>query len=235
MTVRDLATVRTWLQEGTARLQAAVDDLDDAGFGAPSGLPGWTRAHVVGHVALNAEALGRLTSWAATGIETPMYADREQRAADIESSARHSVPVLREELRTTAEDLADALARLSAAHWQAPVRSALGREIPATEIPWLRVREVWFHAVDLASGTDVADIPDDLVDALLDDVIVGQSAKPGCPAIHLHVLDRPHDRVLGADPSTRARVAAPATDILAWLSGRGPTPPGAPAELPAWL
>jgi maleylpyruvate isomerase len=38
---------------------------------------------------------------------------------------------------------------LTAARWEAGVRSALGRAIPAAELPWMRIREVWLDA-DLA-------------------------------------------------------------------------------------
>jgi hypothetical protein len=49
----------------------------------------------------------------------------------------------------TATALDDALAMLDVDDWTATVRSAQGREIPAAEIPWVRIREVWIHAVDL--------------------------------------------------------------------------------------
>ena len=45
------------LPEATQRLVRTVDGLDDEALGAPSGLPDWTRGHVVAHLALNAEAL----------------------------------------------------------------------------------------------------------------------------------------------------------------------------------
>ena len=45
------------LPEATQRLVRTVDGLDDDALAAPSGLPDWTRAHVVAHLALNAEGL----------------------------------------------------------------------------------------------------------------------------------------------------------------------------------
>jgi maleylpyruvate isomerase len=39
----------------------AEDDLRTPGL-----LPGWSRAHVIGHLARNAEALGGLARWART-------------------------------------------------------------------------------------------------------------------------------------------------------------------------
>src|SRR5256885_15091039 len=56
----------------------------------PSLLPGWTRGHVLTHVARNGDGLGNLLRWARTGTETPMYASREARRADIEAGAGRS-------------------------------------------------------------------------------------------------------------------------------------------------
>lgn len=230
---RDLAEVRTWLRTGTEQLCVLADGLDDASFADASALPGWTRSHVIGHLARNAEALGRLCSWAATGTETPMYSGPGQRAADIESSAALPPGELRAELGSTAADLEKALDLLDASGWDGTVRSALGRQIPATEIPWLRVREVWFHAVDLDAGCAVADFPARLVDALLDDVVTGLCAKPGCPAVALRPTDRGRGWDLGSgDP---VEVEAPAAALLTWVSGRGPAPAGHAPALPAWL
>ena len=46
--------------DATQRLVRTVDGLDDEALGGPSGLPDWTRAHVVAHLALNAEGLARV-------------------------------------------------------------------------------------------------------------------------------------------------------------------------------
>ena len=45
------------LRDADHRLVRTVDGLSDEQLAAPSLLPGWTRAHVVAHLALNAEAL----------------------------------------------------------------------------------------------------------------------------------------------------------------------------------
>ncbi|MGH3214672.1 MAG: maleylpyruvate isomerase N-terminal domain-containing protein, partial [Trebonia sp.] len=57
---------RRWTRDGTTLLLAAAA-LDEAALGAPSALPGWTRRHLLAHVAANAGALGNLVHWAATG------------------------------------------------------------------------------------------------------------------------------------------------------------------------
>ena len=73
----DPAALRGALDEmavSTDRLLATVDGLDDAALRQPSRLPGWTRAHVLTHIARNADGLVNLVTWARTGEETPMYA-----------------------------------------------------------------------------------------------------------------------------------------------------------------
>jgi maleylpyruvate isomerase len=77
---------------------------------------------------------------------------------------------VRRELGRTAGDLERALDALDDRSWRAEVRSALGRIIPAAEIPWMRVREVWLHAVDLDAGARLDDLPAEVIDTLLDDV-----------------------------------------------------------------
>jgi maleylpyruvate isomerase len=217
---RDVALTRGWVRDGTAVLRAAVDRLDDEALRGPSVLPGWTRAHVIGHVARNAEALGRLAAWARTGVETPMYAGPEQRSAEIEASAARPAAALRAELVGTAADLDAALDLLDETTWQAPVRSALGRPLPAAEVPWMRVREVWLHAVDLDAGVGMADLPADVVDALLDDVTGMLSARAGSPALRLDPTDRERAWALGAPGPDAVTLRGPAAALVGWLTGR---------------
>ena len=215
----DTAAMLPWMREGTAHLLAVVDKLGDDEFATLSALPGWTRGHVLAHVARNAEALTRLANWARTGAETPMYADREQRSAEIERSVAFPPSTLREDLLRTAALLDDALAVLTTEQWQAEVRSALGRAIPAAEVPWMRIREVWLHAVDLGSDTTMDDLPSGVVDLLLDDVTAALSAKDGCPALDLVATDRERSWHLGG-AAPAGTVAATAADIAGWLTGR---------------
>ena len=51
---------------------------------------------------------------------------------------------------------AQAFAALDGAAWDARVRVRQGDEVPARVLPWLRVRELWLHAValgDTGAGT----------------------------------------------------------------------------------
>lgn len=219
---------REWVRVGTAFFGKQLD----ADLAEPTELPGWTRAHVVGHIARNAEALTRLATWARTGIEMPMYASPALRDEDIERSAQFPPAKLREDVWSTTAELDEALDSLDAEAWAASVRTAQGRVIPATEIPWLRVREVWLHAVDLGAG--ISELPPDVVDALLDD-ISGTRGRGLPRGLLLRPVDRDRTwQVPGADPVT---ISGSAADLLAWLTGRGDggNLDGDLPSLPPWL
>jgi len=174
---------REWMTTGTAAFLDVVDRLSDHDLDAATSLPGWSRRHIVAHVHFNARALGRLTSWAATGTEQRMYPSPEQRTAEIENGALLPAGELRRLVRDSAAALATALDALSAEAWRATVVTAQGRSVAATEIPWMRVREVAVHAIDLDAGVGFADLPSELTAALLADVIGRRVAAGEGPAL----------------------------------------------------
>lgn len=205
---RTLADARAWARTGTQLVLDAVADLGEAGFSAGSALPGWTRKHLVAHVAAKADALGNLVHWAATGEETPMYASGEERAAGIAKGPDLSADELRSWLTSSAHRLAEGLDRLTDEQWRHPVVTAQGRTVPATELPWMRAREVCVHAVDLGAGTAFADLPDGFLTALA-----------------AEIRDR---RGLTGLPE------GPLPEVAAWLAGRSHSLADAP-ELGPWL
>lgn len=230
-----------WVDEGTRLFVTLVAGLDDAAFAAPSLLPGWTRAHVVAHVARNAEALVRLAGWARTGEEDPMYASAEQRDAEIADTATEPPAELRHLLATTAAELDQAFEAMGEQGRQATVRTRQGRAIRGGVLPWLRVREVWLHAVDLdVGGRDaLQEAPAELVDELVTDVTATLARDAACPALELRATDRDEPWQLGDEP--RATVSGSAAQLLLWSTGRsdgdGLHVEGAadPPTLPVWL
>jgi maleylpyruvate isomerase len=153
----------------------ALEAMPDAALREPSGLPGWTRKHVVAHVHFNALSLSRLAHWAATGEPTPQYASVAQRRAEIADGAGWPAAELRARAGESAAALAAALDRLDDDGWAREVVTIQGRRIPATELPWLRARETAVHAVDLATGVGFADLPEDLLLALATEVLTGRA------------------------------------------------------------
>lgn len=219
MNRRDVHETLPWMAAGTEFFGRILDALPDEALRQPSALPDWSRAHVVAHLARNAEALTRLATWASTGVETPMYPDPESRNADIEATATAPAETLRADVARTAAELDAALAALDAGTWQREVRSAQGRAMPAAEVPWMRIREVWLHAVDLDGGASIEDIPPAVVDALLDDATGTLTAREGCPAAVLAPTDRTATWALGPDTEP-VELHGTATELLGWLLGR---------------
>jgi maleylpyruvate isomerase len=166
-----------------------------------------------------------------------MYANRQQRAEEIEQSARQSAFFLRSDAVATSRLLDEALDSLDERTGPFEVRSALGRAIPAIEIPWMRAREVWLHAIDLDAGLVVADLPGGFIDALLDDVVPALSQKPDCPAIAVTPTDRDRTWRLGPAGAEETPVTGPAADLAAWVTGRlaGTELGDRLPPLPAWL
>lgn len=243
-----LKTRLVWMEKGTRLFADQLAHLADAELTAPSRLPGWTRAHVVGHVARNADALRNLLHWARTGRETPMYPSAGDRDRGIQDSAAQAPAELRVDLDQACRRLAEAARDLPEDAWAARVRSAQGRDIPASEVPWMRTREVWVHAVDLDAGVGFTAFPPELVDALLDDTAYFLTRRPGCPAVLVAPEDRDRTWTLGDVQTSGApptRVSGPATGLLAWLTGRAApehagvrTPDAASGQvpdLPRWL
>ncbi|MBB3078923.1 maleylpyruvate isomerase [Streptomyces violarus] len=228
--------------KGTAAFEAAVHRLTDSGFTRPSYLPGWSKAHVVAHVARNADALVNLLTWARTGTETPMYANADQRAREIEEGARRRPEELRAELLAADARLAGGLAALPDECWAATVRTARGREVPASQVPWMRVREVWVHAVDLNIDTGFDDVPQDVCVALVDDVAASFRGRPDCPSVRLRSEDGAHSWLLGESAAAEpVVVSGDLPSLAAYATGRPvpgplyPTGGGSLPTLPAWL
>jgi uncharacterized protein (TIGR03083 family) len=234
---RELADARRWMWQGTALLLRQAD-LANGDLSQHSALPGWTRGHLIAHVAANADALGNLVHWAATGEPTPMYSSPADRAAGIEAGRRLPPHELVRWVRRSAAELEEKMTRLTDEQWQALVVTAQGRAVPATEVPWLRSREVCVHAADLATGLRFGDLPADFLAALCDDVIVKRGAGPSGQALVLVATDTAARWQLPGlgQPVT---VAGPLAELTAYLTGRASTltsTGGEPAPaLSAWL
>jgi maleylpyruvate isomerase len=184
-----------WVTDGTRTFVDTAAAMPSQDWSEPSGLPGWTRSHVVAHVAANADALRNLAHWAATLEPTPMYSSPEARADGIAKGGRLEPAELLAWLRQSADRLSASLGEIEDARWNREVVTAQGRLIRASEIPWLRAREVWVHAVDLASGQSFADLPQDFLVALREDIVDKRGEDPALegalPEVVAYLAGRP--------------------------------------------
>jgi maleylpyruvate isomerase len=187
---------------------ALVDGTSD--LGTPSLLPGWTRAHVVAHIAGNAEGQIRMLRAAQRGAVGDQYpGGAEGRAADIEELAADPGAAV-EAVHRTAAELEQAWRATT--NWAALCRPLHGDPMPVSRLAWTRWREVEVHAVDLAATYGPADWPPEFVERLLTEL----NAWPGRPSL---------DGISGPDHA-----------LAAWLTGRseGEGLQGDLPDLPEW-
>jgi maleylpyruvate isomerase len=213
----------TRIGEATDRLLASATTLTDAMMREPSPLPGWTRGHVLTHVARNADGLGNLLRWARTGTKTPMYASRAARAADIEAGSGRSAAELTADVQATAIAFAAEAASLPGESWTAQVQMLVGPAMPAHRVLDWRLREVEIHHVDLAAGYRPADWPEEFVTDNLPEVarsFAGREDTPSC----LLQPDGGGFGLLQIGPEQPGRpgmlVTGRPAGLLAWLTGR---------------
>ena len=220
-----------WWADGERTVAGLVTRLTDQQLTEPSALPEWSRAHVVAHLARNADALVNLLDWARTGVETPMYPSRAVRDADIASTAAAPPDELRTDFAAARARLAETVAGMPADAWTAQVRNGQGQPVTAGQVPWMRAKELWVHGTDLRAGLAFADLPAGFCVALVDDVLELFAGRDQTPDVRIAATDV--DRTWGSGGQS---VEGPVAAVAAWLtrsdtSGLGDDVP----QPPAWL
>ncbi|MGZ4568721.1 MAG: maleylpyruvate isomerase family mycothiol-dependent enzyme [Blastococcus sp.] len=224
-------TTLRWWADGERTVADLLAGLTDDDLAAPSALPGWSRATVFAHLARNADALHNLVTWARTGVETPMYPSQEARDAGIAATAALPPAQLRDDVAAAAARFAEAVETMPDEAWAAEVRTRMNRPVPATEVPWMRAKEVWVHAVDLRAGLTFPDLAADFCVVLVDEVAATFAGRGESPDATVTATDV--DRTWGSGSAT---VRGPVTAIAAWWTrGDASGLTGEVPELPAWL
>lgn len=214
----DPSTVLDDVVGSVRSLQRSIDGLSDEQAREPSLLPGWTRGHVLTHIARNADALSNLFTWARTGVETPMYPSREIRNTTIEKQSGRSAAELIEDIASSHDRFMAAAAELTEDQWRAPIAwGAAGREGEAAFVPWLRRVEVEVHHVDLNLDYTLAHWPEDFVERLIAETAADFSARDDVAAFTL----------IGSEDAQRwdvggggQEITGPPPALLGWLLGR---------------
>jgi maleylpyruvate isomerase len=143
----------------TQRLLDAARILSEADLRAPSLLPGWTRAHVIAHVARNADAMRNLLAGVRSGDSRPAYASAQAREDGIEQGAGQSAANLTTDLADSAMALRTVARQLPDEAWLAEVRMLDSAPFPAAGLLTRRLVEVELHHCDLGTGYGPADWP----------------------------------------------------------------------------
>ncbi|WP_433476112.1 maleylpyruvate isomerase family mycothiol-dependent enzyme [Spirillospora sp. CA-142024] len=237
------------IEAATRSLLATAARLDDADARAPSLLPGWTRGHVLTHVARNADGGTRLLTWARTSLlwgDDPPHppggpagpapnAPLELRSGNrtgIESYEYRSLEARAAEIEDGAGRPAGALV--------ADVRDSAAR---FTDAYALMPDEAWERTVQWTTGARHPAAR--AADARLTEVLVhhvdldaGFTPRDWPAAFTTRMLasvtasyarrdDAPDLRLRATDTGEEhghgdLLVTGPATSLLAWLMGRSP-------------
>jgi len=213
------------LAAATERLIGASSVLSDAAVREASLLPGWTRGHVLSHLARNAEGGTRLLGWARTGVPSYEYESLQARAAAIEAGAGRPAAVLVDDVRRTAAAFAGAAAGMPPPAWRRVVRYTAGQEPLAEVIVPSRLAEVLIHHVDLDIGFRPADWPASFVSGLLPVLVSDLNGRAGqMRATRLSASDTGRAFAIGALTPRSPKVTGPEHELLAWLLGRSAGP-----------
>ncbi|MFC5670854.1 maleylpyruvate isomerase family mycothiol-dependent enzyme [Streptomyces incanus] len=206
--VHDLASVH----DATERLLLAVGALDNATVTQTSRLPGWTRGHVLAHIARNADALVNVLEGRA------MYVSSAAREADIERDASRPLDVQLADLR----EAAARFQRVGAApaDWSRTLELRGGVTDRAARVPFRRWVEVELHHVDLGIGYELEDLPEDFTEREIRFLRARFDGHQDVPTTRLTTSDGRSWTTGGGAPGDPVEVEGPAADLLGWLSGR---------------
>lgn len=201
------------LPRHSALLEATAAGLDDVA--APSLCAGWSRGHVLTHLARNAEAIARMCRAVVDGTGETMYPSDAARDADIEAGAAREPAVQAADVRASDELVAAALARVGPEHADRQAeRTPGGQLVPGGRLAFMRLREVVLHHVDLDAGFGFADLEPDLVEVLLREEVDRLRSVPDPPDVTLRTTEGDEWTVgLGS-----VEVRGTRTGVLAWLA-----------------
>ncbi|GAA3370027.1 maleylpyruvate isomerase family mycothiol-dependent enzyme [Streptomyces sannanensis] len=204
----DLASLRA----ATDRLLAAAGKLDNASVAEPSRLPGWTRGHVLAHVARNADALVNVLEG------RPMYVSGDARDADIERDAPRPFDVQLTDVRESADRFQQAAA--APADWSRTVELRNGVTDTAARVPFRRLVEVELHHVDLGVGYELEDLPEEFVEREIDFLAERFGGHKDVPSTAVVIEGGRFWTTGGGAEGGPVRVTGAAAELLGWLAGR---------------
>ena len=197
--MQHLATREAWMR-------ATVETLRRCDLAVPSVLPGWSLAHIVVHLARNADSHRRRIEAAARGELVDQYVGGAAgRAREIEDGAARDAATVVDDAIASSHSLDGAWQTVEREHWHVESRDLSGTIRTLASLPHRRLAEVEVHVVDLGAGPTHRDWSQPFVDRFL-------------PSLRATVAGR---LPAGVDPPD---VALDARDELWWLFGRGRFP-----------
>lgn len=187
------------------RLLSSLDGLTDNECREPSLLPGWSRGHVLTHLARNADSHTHLLIAAGKSDIAEQYPGGIQaRNQAIEDGSNRSAAELTRDVRSSIYALEAAWAGATPTTWAGEGRNARGAVIAMSDLVFLRWREVEVHHADLGREFGWQQWSDLYVRLELDrQIMMWRSRKP-----------------MGLTTIPQAAMQLPPKHRLAWLLGR---------------
>jgi maleylpyruvate isomerase len=209
------------LADAGRRLTRSVDGLHADDWDADSLLPGWNRAHVVAHLALNGEALSGVLAGVLDDEPVPMYASGEAREQDIEELAHADHADLRERLLASLTTFTDTVRAVPDDAWSARFeRTPGGPTFPLDAVPLMRVREIEIHHADLGLAYTAEDWPTSFAEVVVDGMVRRLEPEPG---FRVTPLDSERTWDVGVVRDEGMVVTGPVAHLAWWLTGRPPS------------
>lgn len=191
--------------ESHQKLLQSLESLTDEQCREPSALPGWTRGHVLSHLARNAESHVHVLQCAARGEVGEQYVGgAKARKQGIETHAADSAESLVASVRKSIYALEGQWAATNSEGWQGHGINSAGSSIAMSDIVFLRWREVEVHHADLALTFMFANWNSTYVRYELDrQVMMWRANKP-----------------MGLTPVPKIALQLSPNERLAWFLGR---------------
>lgn len=216
----------------SARIRATLAELTDAQAQAPVALTGWTRGHVITHVARSTDAYRRLLADARGESADAPRPGAGAPADALQDGAARPAAELTADLDEGLATLAADTAAMPEGAWENTVTALAGWRHPAWFTLYRCWRELETHHVDLELGYRPADWPTAYVTWALDDTFAALTAR-AFPLARAQAVDLDRSWTLAAGGPA---VTGPGHALLGWLSGRAsdtalthdrplPTPP----------
>jgi maleylpyruvate isomerase len=106
------------IDAATRRLLETLRGFTDEDVREPSRLPGWTRGHVLAHLAGGADAIRNMMDGARTGTPATGYASQEARDRAIEDGSRRDARTLADDVAVAAERFRETAVAMPAEAWE---------------------------------------------------------------------------------------------------------------------
>jgi maleylpyruvate isomerase len=208
-----VADVHRWKTEATQQLLGHTIALTEEAWHQPTGLPGWTRAHVATHLARNAEFFDSIVQAAQIGAPLPTLAAASVRRSVLEVGAERHALELQIDLDGTAGALQNTIDAIT--DWT-PAVELDGAQLTLAAVPLARLHEVNVHHLDLNCGLTIDDIPADAAEWLLRWALF-RLRNTNLPTIR--VISETMQTEIGHSATT-LEVSGTDANLWAWLSGR---------------